>query len=101
LALFGIANMVFICKFIYMSTKTIAVNTQVYEKLAQRKRGSESFTKTINRLIDGSSDPTCADAVRETARLFGMMETDAEADLLDAWHREGAEGTDWSVERPE
>ena len=84
-----------------MSTKTIALNTAVYQKLALRKRGAESFTKTIDRLIAGSSEPTCADAVRETARIFGTVDTEAEADRLDEWHRQGGETTDWSVERPE
>jgi predicted CopG family antitoxin len=35
-----------------MSTKTIAVDTRVYEKLAGAKREGESFSKTIDRLID-------------------------------------------------
>jgi predicted CopG family antitoxin len=35
-----------------MSTKTIAVDTRVYEKLAGVKREGESFSKTIDRLID-------------------------------------------------
>ena len=84
-----------------MSTKTIALNTVVYQKLALRQRGSESFTKTIDRLISGSSEPTCADAVRETGRMFGAVDTEAEADRMDEWHRQGAEATDWAVERPE
>jgi predicted CopG family antitoxin len=35
-----------------MSTKTIAVDTRVYEKLASVKREGESFSKAIDRLID-------------------------------------------------
>jgi len=43
-----------------MSTKTIAVEHSVYERLAREKRASESFTKTIERLIDSASSGTCA-----------------------------------------
>lgn len=84
-----------------MSVKTIALNTQVYEKLARHKRGSESFTKTIDRLLSDNSEPTCADAVRETARIFGQMKTDREADQLETWVREGKSSTNWTVELPE
>ena len=35
-----------------MSSKTIAVDTRVYEKLSGVKREGESFSKAINRLID-------------------------------------------------
>jgi predicted CopG family antitoxin len=35
-----------------MSTKTIAVDTGVYEKLSGVKREGESFSKAIDRLID-------------------------------------------------
>ena len=35
-----------------MSTKTIAVDTGVYEKLSGVKREGESFSRAIDRLID-------------------------------------------------
>lgn len=35
-----------------MSSKTIAVDTRVYDKLAGVKREGESFSKVIDRLID-------------------------------------------------
>lgn len=35
-----------------MSSKTIAVDTRVYEKLSGVKREGESFSKAIDRLID-------------------------------------------------
>ena len=84
-----------------MSIKTVALNTNVYEKLARHKRGSESFTKTIDRLLSGSSEPTCADAVRETARIFGHVDTGNEAAQLESWLREGKASTNWTVELPE
>lgn len=34
-----------------MSTKTIAVDTRVYDRLARVKREGESFSKTIDRLL--------------------------------------------------
>ena len=38
-----------------MSTKTIAVESSVYEKNARHKRASESFAKTISRLLETST----------------------------------------------
>lgn len=84
-----------------MSIKTVALNTLVYEKLARHKRGSESFTKTIDRLLAESSDPTCADAVHDTARIFGGMDTGTEAERMEQWIRQGKDSADWSVELPE
>jgi predicted CopG family antitoxin len=34
-----------------MSTKTIAVDSRVYDRLAREKREGESFSKTIDRLL--------------------------------------------------
>ena len=34
-----------------MSTKNVALSTQVYERLARFKRESESFSRAIDRLI--------------------------------------------------
>lgn len=34
-----------------MSTKTIAVDSRVYDRLARAKREGESFSKTIDRLL--------------------------------------------------
>lgn len=38
-----------------MSTKTIAVDSRVYKKLAAAKLESESFSKTIDRLIEAAA----------------------------------------------
>lgn len=35
-----------------MATKTIGITTDVYERLAAEKREDESFTDTIDRLLD-------------------------------------------------
>ncbi|MEZ3165296.1 antitoxin VapB family protein [Halorubrum sp. RMP-47] len=60
-----------------MSTKTIGVREEVYERLRARKRDDESFTDLIDRLIDesesdwregfGSLPPEAADSLREAA----------------------------------
>lgn len=89
------------CKTIDMSIKTIAVQSDVYEKLARQKRDSESFTKTISRLITERRHPTCADAVRETARIFGEEHTEAQADLMEKSLQEARKHTEWGVELPE
>ena len=84
-----------------MSTKTIALETSVYERLARAKRGSESFTKTIQRLLDEAHGGTCAAAVAETAAIWGeSASTDGEAEMMDRLLAEGRKGTDWEVERP-
>jgi len=60
-----------------MPTKTIGVREEVYERLRARKRGDESFTDVIDRLIDesegdwrdgfGSLSAEEADSLREAA----------------------------------
>lgn len=82
-----------------MSTKTIALENTVYEKLARRKRDGESFTKTIDRLVEEQQGSgTCADAVREAAALWGGKPTKAEAEALENVVRSNRKQTDWSVE---
>jgi len=36
-----------------MSTKTIAIDSRIYSKLALHKRESESFSKAIDRILQG------------------------------------------------
>lgn len=38
-----------------MATKTIGITDDVYERLAARKRGDESFTDLIDRLLEEAS----------------------------------------------
>ncbi len=84
-----------------MSTKTIALESSVYERLARAKRGSESFTKTIQRLLDEAHGGTCAAAVAETAAIWGKSTTtDRDADLMDRLLAEGRKETNWEVEGP-
>jgi len=66
-----------------MSTKAIAVESSVYERLAREKRPSESFTKTINRLIHTANIGTCASAVAEAAPLWQAIGNDADANKME------------------
>jgi len=84
-----------------MSIKTIAVGTDVYEKLAGRKRPGESFTKVIDRLLENTTTATCADAVRETAEIWGTSTgTPAEAANMEKIIRDNRRHTRWDVEKP-
>lgn len=84
-----------------MSTKTIAVEISVYKKLAGVKRPSESFTKTIDRLLDATAVHTCADAVEQTAKLWGEDSTKTDADRMEQVIAETRARTDWTPLLPE
>jgi predicted CopG family antitoxin len=84
-----------------MSTKTIAVESSVYDRLAKEKRGAESFTRTISRLMEHSTGHTCGEAVADAAAVWGKSGNDVDADRMESLVRAGRAGTDWSVERPE
>ena len=82
-----------------MSIKTIAVNTEVYERLAKEKRGSESFTKVIDRLMNSQANTgTCGSAVEKATQIWAGAETDREADLMEAYVRESRADTCWDRE---
>jgi predicted CopG family antitoxin len=85
-----------------MATKTIAVDAEVYRKLAGRKRESESFTKLLDRLADADNGQgTCADAVREAAAVWGKSESrENEAEKLESVVRANRKSAKWDVEKP-
>jgi predicted CopG family antitoxin len=85
-----------------MSTKTIAVDAEVYRKLAGRKRESESFTKLLGRLADADNGHgTCADAVREAAAVWGKSESSkAEAEKFESVVTANRKSAKWDVEKP-
>ena len=61
-----------------MSTKTIAVDSRVYEKLAGVKREGESFSKAIDRLIDQVGEAhTGRDILRELSGIRQLSYDDA------------------------
>ncbi|MDE0838687.1 MAG: antitoxin VapB family protein [Kiritimatiellae bacterium] len=85
-----------------MSTKTVAIKSEVYQKLAQEKREEESFTKTIDRLLSYQQTKTCASAVREAAKLWGSVESaHDEAQQMEQWIATERSRTDWSAEQPQ
>ena len=77
-----------------MSSKTIAVDARVYDKLASVKREGESFSKAIDRLIDEAGDAcTGRDILRGLAELPTLSAEDAEVML--AMVAENRESEPW------
>lgn len=63
-----------------MSTKNIALNTEVYLKLARYKRESESFSKAIERLLaQAESAHTAAEVLRRLTEFTPLSEKEADA----------------------
>jgi predicted CopG family antitoxin len=88
-----------------MSIKTIAINVDVYERLAGRKNQSESFTKVIDRLLTAQeSAGTCEEAVEMAARTWAQprsdQEVDRDADLMESLLTERRGSTDWEAKEP-
>ncbi len=85
-----------------MSTKTIAVERRVYRKLAEQKREGESFTTTIDRLVESrTGNGTCADAVKQAAEIWRKKPSAAEAKVMEDVVRANRKRVDWSVEVPD
>ena len=79
-----------------MSTKTIAVESSVYERLAHAKRAGESFSKVIDRLLTQVGDAhTGRDVLRGLAEIPRLTAEDAEQML--AVVSENREDEDWPV----
>jgi predicted CopG family antitoxin len=86
-----------------MSTKTVALESSVYERLARAKRPSESFTRVIDRLLTAHAHArgTCAQAVADAAEIWGKEGNelrDAEADLMERVIADARKNTDWTTE---
>lgn len=61
-----------------MSTRTIAVDTRVYERLAEAKREGESFSKTIDRMLrEVAAAHTGSDILRGLGEIGPLPEEDA------------------------
>lgn len=61
-----------------MSARTIAVDSQVYERMVQAKREGESFSKTIDRLLRGvDAAHTGRDVLRALEEVVALPEEDA------------------------
>jgi predicted CopG family antitoxin len=71
-----------ICKATCMSTKTIAVDSRVYERLASAKREGESFSKTIDRLLTQlGAAHTGGEILRQLEDVPALTQDDATAFL--------------------
>lgn len=65
-----------------MSTKTIAVNTRVYDRLAAVKRRDESFSRVIDRLLtEVGAAHSGSDILRGLATVASLSRQDAESFL--------------------
>jgi len=65
-----------------MSTKTIAVDTRVYERLAGAKKEGESFSKVIDRLLTEMAEAhTGRDILRGAEAFPPLSKEDAEVFL--------------------
>ncbi len=65
-----------------MSTKTIAVDSRVYDRLATVKREGESFSGTIDRLlIEVGAAHTGSDILRGLEAVVPLSEEDSEVFL--------------------
>ena len=84
-----------------MSVKTIALEASVYDRLARQKRPSESFTKTIARLLNQGVRSTCGEAVADSREFWSRIPSDAEADQIEKIIRQNRLETVWDIERPE
>ena len=81
-----------------MATKTIALEVSVYDKLMGCKKPSESFTKTIDRLISERADQhTCASAVAAAGEIWNSG-SEREAQIMDEALRKNREPSAWVVE---
>ncbi|HET6342620.1 MAG TPA: antitoxin VapB family protein [Gemmatimonadota bacterium] len=61
-----------------MSTKTIAVDTRVYDRLASIKRRGESFSKAIDRLLtEVETAHTGSDILRALATIAPLSQEDS------------------------
>jgi predicted CopG family antitoxin len=78
-----------------MSTKTVAIDSEVYARLASIKGQSESFSKVINRLIERVvTAHTAADVL---ARLDTQASLpNADAATMEGVVRENRETENWT-----
>lgn len=79
-----------------MSTKTIALDSHVYGRLARLKQGSESFSKLIDRLVDRAyTQHTVAEVLARLANQPPLSATDAA--IMNRIVRKNRMDEDWSV----
>lgn len=77
-----------------MSTKTIAVDSLVYERLSEEKREGESFSKAIDRLLrEVAAAHTGNDILRALTEIAPL--SDDEAAVMLAVVEENRSGEAW------
>ncbi|HVR30265.1 MAG TPA: antitoxin VapB family protein [Thermoanaerobaculia bacterium] len=64
-----------------MGTKTIAVDSEVYARLASAKREGESFSKTINRLLQDAGAVHTGKEILESLQHLPRLPQD-EAEIM-------------------
>jgi len=90
----GLDPAVMICNSTCMSTKTIALESGVYDRLARHKRQSESFSKAIDRILARvASAHTVADVLARLDEQPPLPEADAVA--MAGVVRENRESETW------
>ena len=67
-----------------MSTKTIALESSVYERLAREKRESESFTKVIARLLTNAGQAHTGGSIASALSKLQPLQENAARQLLAA-----------------
>lgn len=72
-----------------MSTKNIGIRSEVYERLKAHKRGDESFSEALDRILDD---------IDSDWRTHAGFLSEAEAEELDAEVRRGRDALDESVQ---
>ena len=77
-----------------MSTKTIAVESNVYNRLAGEKRESESFTKVIARLLNTAAAAHTGGSIAAALADLRPL-SDGEAQQMLAVVQEGRAGEKW------
>jgi len=78
-----------------MSTKTIALDSRVYQKLAGIRNESESFSKLINRLVEKvTTAHTVTDVLAHLDEYPALSEEDTA--FLSRVVRENRDTEDWS-----
>jgi len=67
------------CIFVYTSTRTIAVDSRVYDRLRAIKKEGESFSRLLDRLLtEMSAANTGGDILRGLATIAPLSPKDAE-----------------------
>lgn len=77
-----------------MSTKTIAVETGVYQRLSREKRDSESFTKVIDRLLKTSARAHTGSDIAKVLSTYPPL-SDQDATVMHSIVRENRDSETW------